>query len=46
MDPKNLNFSVIIWSDTKFSQLRLWECVAERKENYYWDLESERVQSR
>ena len=41
---KNINQGIISWSKTKFSKLTLQELYSRQfKENYYWDLGSNRV---
>ena len=35
---KNINFGIICWSNTKFSELTLQELYSDSKENYKFDL--------
>ena len=40
---KYINLGIINWSNTKLSSEHLINCMAESKENYQWDLWSQRV---
>ena len=42
---KYINLGIINWSNTKLSSEHLINCMAESKENYQWDLWSQRVNS-